>query len=273
MLNIEQALSECRNSAEHGYQLASEGLSQMQSAIEDAKSSLRESEHQQDWSQLRHDSTFEDQLRAIERLESRTIDEADSELKKLRRNQSEFTIILYGRTMAGKSTLMEILTHGNGKSIGNGSQERRAMFVIIDGTGSKFSMSLEHVHSAGTAMITLHSTQQNTQISRCFCWQMMLLKSKKLNGWLNFEHLENQFSELSTSNNRSLINQIQNAKSISSKLKSGSMIHRGSRFYTRESAGRWCIRSNQNFHRFSRAPNVRRSQFNLWTRCWKCESL
>ena len=34
----------------------------------------------------------------------------------------EFTIILYGRTMAGKSTLMEVLRHGDGSSIGKGAQ-------------------------------------------------------------------------------------------------------------------------------------------------------
>ena len=33
-----------------------------------------------------------------------------------------FTIIIYGRTMAGKSTLMEILRHGDGSSIGKGAQ-------------------------------------------------------------------------------------------------------------------------------------------------------
>ena len=37
-------------------------------------------------------------------------------------NQKKFSITLFGRTMAGKSTLMEVLTHGNGKSIGLGAQ-------------------------------------------------------------------------------------------------------------------------------------------------------
>ena len=33
-----------------------------------------------------------------------------------------FHLTLFGRTMTGKSTLMEILTKGDGKSIGNGAQ-------------------------------------------------------------------------------------------------------------------------------------------------------
>lgn len=34
----------------------------------------------------------------------------------------DFSIVVYGRTEAGKSTLMEILTCGNGDSIGKGGQ-------------------------------------------------------------------------------------------------------------------------------------------------------
>lgn len=37
-------------------------------------------------------------------------------------SKNDFSITVFGRTMAGKSTLMEILTHGNGASIGNGAQ-------------------------------------------------------------------------------------------------------------------------------------------------------
>ena len=37
-------------------------------------------------------------------------------------SKNGFSITVFGRTMAGKSTLMEILIHGDGKSIGNGSQ-------------------------------------------------------------------------------------------------------------------------------------------------------
>lgn len=36
--------------------------------------------------------------------------------------KTSFSITLFGRTMAGKSTLMEILTHGKGESIGKGAQ-------------------------------------------------------------------------------------------------------------------------------------------------------
>lgn len=44
------------------------------------------------------------------------------DLQKLKENLGKFSITLFGRTMTGKSTLMEILTHGDGASIGRGSQ-------------------------------------------------------------------------------------------------------------------------------------------------------
>lgn len=44
------------------------------------------------------------------------------DLENLRENLSKFSVTLFGRTMAGKSTLMEILTNGDGLSIGNGAQ-------------------------------------------------------------------------------------------------------------------------------------------------------
>ena len=37
-------------------------------------------------------------------------------------SDEKFSIVLFGKTMAGKSTLMEILTHGDGESIGKGGQ-------------------------------------------------------------------------------------------------------------------------------------------------------
>lgn len=43
-------------------------------------------------------------------------------LRLKKEEKSTFNITLFGKTMAGKSTLMEILTHGDGRSIGKGGQ-------------------------------------------------------------------------------------------------------------------------------------------------------
>ena len=46
----------------------------------------------------------------------------ERDLLEKERETSDFIITLFGRTMTGKSTLMEILTHGDGASIGQGGQ-------------------------------------------------------------------------------------------------------------------------------------------------------
>ena len=53
---------------------------------------------------------------------------------------SHFTITVYGKTMAGKSTLMEVLREGNGSSIGKGAQRttRDVREYIWKETGVKF---------------------------------------------------------------------------------------------------------------------------------------
>lgn len=58
----------------------------------------------------------------MENFEKQKLAEMEKTLKSLHEQSSKFTIVVYGRTMAGKSTLMEILTHGDGNSIGKGSQ-------------------------------------------------------------------------------------------------------------------------------------------------------
>ena len=44
------------------------------------------------------------------------------DLDALERDLEKFSITLFGRTMAGKSTLMEVLTEGDGSAIGMGAQ-------------------------------------------------------------------------------------------------------------------------------------------------------
>lgn len=48
--------------------------------------------------------------------------EVKYELKNNKEDLSNFTIVVYGKTMTGKSTLMETLLKGNGQSIGRGTQ-------------------------------------------------------------------------------------------------------------------------------------------------------
>ncbi len=65
---------------------------------------------------------LEGQLRDIEQDFMRLSFAFKEDLENLRANLSKLSITLFGRTMAGKSTLMEILTEGDGQTIGKGAQ-------------------------------------------------------------------------------------------------------------------------------------------------------
>lgn len=72
----------------------------------------------------------------------------DYKLNQYQNKLSEFTITVYGKTMVGKSTLMEVLIHGDGSSIGKGAQrttkdvreylwkETGVKFVDVPGIGA-----------------------------------------------------------------------------------------------------------------------------------------
>ncbi|MDB9375082.1 GTPase [Nodularia sphaerocarpa] len=58
----------------------------------------------------------------IKILSQETFEDLDSSLNTKRKYLENFTVALFGRTKAGKSTLRETLTRGNGSTIGKGSQ-------------------------------------------------------------------------------------------------------------------------------------------------------
>lgn len=122
MSDIQQELAECRASAEIGYQLAQESFEKLQAALSEEREKLREADQRQQSSRLENDSHFQDQLVEMNRLERETVSRVEGNLRDLKKKMADFTIVLYGRTMAGKSTLMEILRHGDGSSIGKGAQ-------------------------------------------------------------------------------------------------------------------------------------------------------
>lgn len=120
-----QVLDECKKAAKVGYKIASSQEKNLSQALTSAQEKLQ--------------STIIDfntspcyAPEATELLENQLVDIRDAfnrlsfafkeDLQNLRQNLSRFSITLFGRTMAGKSTLMEILTEGDGASIGKGSQ-------------------------------------------------------------------------------------------------------------------------------------------------------
>lgn len=133
-----QELSACKEYAEFGYEIASRSFEEMKYSLTEEKIKLREAEHNQNQSQrLKNDPLFNSQIREMERLENTTLREAEEKLRELNSVSDYFTIALYGRTMVGKSTLMEVLTHGDGKTIGGGSQRTTRDIVNYSWNGLK----------------------------------------------------------------------------------------------------------------------------------------
>lgn len=120
--SIERELIRCRQSAEEGYELANAKYSDIKNTLIDAANSLSKTDKEQSQvSRIRNTELVEKQKSELQQLKKR-IDYIGDDLQSLRGRMKDFSIVVYGRTMAGKSTLMEILTHGNGQSIGKGSQ-------------------------------------------------------------------------------------------------------------------------------------------------------
>ena len=123
MSAIKAALEACGKSAGIGEHIAEESFGKLKDALREEKDNLRDAERKQNQiHRTKNDDHFRNQRLKMERLEDEIVDKINIDLQDLRNRQSEFTIVLYGRTMAGKSTLMSILTQDNYDKIGKGAQ-------------------------------------------------------------------------------------------------------------------------------------------------------
>lgn len=122
---LEDVLDRCRRAARNGYSDAYQNLRENAECIDVVSKSLSQYLRSFD-NETVHTPEILKQLKSqlcsvvteLKELQAESV----SKLKKSRERLDKFSITVFGRTMAGKSTLMEILTHGNGESIGNGAQ-------------------------------------------------------------------------------------------------------------------------------------------------------
>lgn len=120
--DIEAALHECQAYAQKGYDIASKTWTTIHQALLAEEQKVKKVDKQQGKiSRLADEELIKKKKQGLA-----TFMEMDKELKQdlsyLQKQQKEFSVLVFGRTMVGKSTLMEIMTHGSGASIGNGSQ-------------------------------------------------------------------------------------------------------------------------------------------------------
>lgn len=120
--DIEAALHECQAYAQKGYDIAIKTWTDIHQALLAEEQKVKEVDKQQGKiSRLADEELIKKKKQGLAAFM-----EMDKELKQdlsyLQKQQKEFSVLVFGRTMVGKSTLMEIMTHGSGASIGNGSQ-------------------------------------------------------------------------------------------------------------------------------------------------------
>ena len=123
--DLSSILEECRKSAKIGFDIASGQEKNLNHALSVAKEKVRETLFDFNSSPCYSPEVtglLEGQLTEIEQAFMKLSFVFKDDLENLRGKLNKFSITLFGRTMAGKSTLMEILTRGDGASIGKGAQ-------------------------------------------------------------------------------------------------------------------------------------------------------
>ncbi len=117
---LEEALRQCQAAAEAGYQKAMAHVTTLDEVFgriqTESDHLVRACEADGDNDEFR--KKIEQILQDLNWERSRLRYEVEDK----RKNLNQFNITLFGRTMTGKSTLMEILTRGDGSSIGKGAQ-------------------------------------------------------------------------------------------------------------------------------------------------------
>ncbi len=125
--DLEISLNLCKESARSGYHIAKKNLDEMSDSVRFIVRRLiscMDDYHQGGV----HSQEIIEQLKSqfgeiVEELELLRVN-SYADLEERKKHLDVFSITLFGRTMAGKSTFMEILTSGDGESIGNGAQRK-----------------------------------------------------------------------------------------------------------------------------------------------------
>ena len=120
---LPEVIAACNAATKTGLAIGSESLDQSSQAIAEARQALQGKTTGQ-----RQSTANPEELQLVEEFEKQ-IDELEAQHAQVNRviaeqaaQEATYNLTLFGRTMSGKSTLMEILTNGKGHTIGNGSQ-------------------------------------------------------------------------------------------------------------------------------------------------------
>lgn len=123
--DLTKALAECHEAARSGYKLASDEKAVLDGILKSAEDKISETAIEYKTSPCEVvgiGETLEEQLSGIQGAVDELRMSFAEDLQVLEGDLDKFSVTLFGRTMAGKSTLMEVLTEGDGSAIGLGAQ-------------------------------------------------------------------------------------------------------------------------------------------------------
>ena len=125
MNNYKETLRDCATIAQKEHKLVVKKLKKTRKKLSNSQNVLVETISNLDKSDINdkmiYDSVNEVNHKTTELLKG-GFDDFENSLKNKSNNLSDFTVTLFGRTKAGKSTIREALTGGDGSTIGKGSQ-------------------------------------------------------------------------------------------------------------------------------------------------------
>ena len=122
---LQKALTECRYAAREGYETASNNLDGIKEDIDEIATDLKQHLTRLNNGKIRTTDIEKQTQKQLQQVVSELYslhERSHASLKEKSVQLDKFSIALFGRTMTGKSTLMEILTNGDGSSIGKGAQ-------------------------------------------------------------------------------------------------------------------------------------------------------
>ena len=170
--NIESGFPELQAALEKGYKLADQKYEAMQMILQKAERRIRLANNEKHKLQgVQTSALISEQNQEIQEIRQQ-LGDIRKNLDSMHSGDQNFSIVVYGQKLAGKSTLMEILTHGDGKTIGKGTQRtvkdvRTYLwngFKITDISGVDFSVD-EINNALKTADIFLFLMTNDAQLS------------------------------------------------------------------------------------------------------------
>ena len=123
--DLKESLEQCSKAAAKGYEIAADQAKKLNDILLRAEYRIHKTARDFQISPVYDAETLgllEQQFMNIHASYKEMSVVYKEDIENHRKRLSKFSITLFGRTLAGKSTLMEILTHGNGDSIGKGAQ-------------------------------------------------------------------------------------------------------------------------------------------------------